>query len=616
MIKLTDELRQKILREYEHWYNANRSKNSQFDTQKDLRSAKTNEEKLKSQIFWSVMRTIQATCIINEPDTVREDEDVLFQQEARNFSDMYKSDYTKNNRDFDKYIGLEDICKYWKFVQLFTGFDEDNLCPTVERIDPRFVYPYNDGTKLVKDYPFFWFDRIITIDQLKELDVKNKFKDRVCCHYDEFIDSQKTTDSFHRNINTFYDKVSWMVTIHYHYTYIKGELYLVLMLGEYILDIYDVPETKWRWKNRMPIAVTGFAYEGSDRWGVSLVDIIEDSHRTEELMLNLFKIKATREATGGNIFIDEEAFLKNKESFKNQSLKNRWYPIKMRDMTKSINSMVYELPQQAVAGDIYNMLNMIKNKAMAESFASAVGQGLGLSENSNPNTATQSKIQKINANMMTTLQNQILSYWSEDFAVLYRMYMLYYWRNSKKKVIRRVLGGLSGTYKKLSKKDIAGEFNIIIEDPIQRSIKMEDKKKALTEQYNMLVNDPNTPPFILNNIRKSICYYNGLDENEIDAVNLFDPEEYQCKQDVILLNNNIPIYIPPTANPHMRLRYYNKAEETEAKFQAIESLKYMIQQWMGNNPQNMAEQPKVEQPLTEKEQEQELITNGLQSITQ
>ena len=71
------------------------------------------------------MRTIQATCIINEPDVVREDEDVLFQQEARNFTDMYKSDFTKNNRDFDKYIGLEDVCKYGKFVQLFTGWDED-----------------------------------------------------------------------------------------------------------------------------------------------------------------------------------------------------------------------------------------------------------------------------------------------------------------------------------------------------------------------------------------------------------------------------------------------------------------------------------------------------------
>jgi len=93
-------------------------------------------------------------------------------------------------------------------------------------------------------------------------------------------------------------------------------------------------------------------------------------------MLNLFKIKAVREATGGNIFIDEEAFMKNKESFKNQSLKNRWYPIKMRDITKPISSMVYELPQDQVAGDIYNMLDMIKNKAMAESFANAVGQGL------------------------------------------------------------------------------------------------------------------------------------------------------------------------------------------------------------------------------------------------
>ena len=156
-------------------------------------------------------------------------------------------------------------------------------------------------------------------------------------------------------------------------------------------------------------------------------------------MLNLFKIKATREATGGNIFIDEEAFMKNKESFKNQSLKNRWYPVKMRDFTKPISSMVYELPQQAVAGDIYNMLDAVKNKAMSESFANAIGQGLGLSENSNPNTATESKIQIINANMMTTLQNQILAYGSEDFAVLYRYFMLYYWRNSKKKVIRRVL---------------------------------------------------------------------------------------------------------------------------------------------------------------------------------
>jgi hypothetical protein len=91
-------------------------------------------------------------------------------------------------------------------------------------------------------------------------------------------------------------------------------------------------------------------------------------------MLNLFKIRAVREATGGNIFIDEEAFLKNKESFKNQSLKNRWYPIKMRDFTKPISSMVYEMPQQPLAGDIYNLLDTVKNKAMAESFVSSLGQ--------------------------------------------------------------------------------------------------------------------------------------------------------------------------------------------------------------------------------------------------
>ena len=85
------------------------------------------------------------------------------------------------------------------------------------------------------------------------------------------------------------------------------------------------------------------------------------------------------------------------------------------------------------------MLDMVKNKAMAESFASAVGQGLGLSENSNPNTATESRIQKINSNMMVSLQNKIISYGSEDFAQLYRDFVLFYRRSSRKKTVRRVL---------------------------------------------------------------------------------------------------------------------------------------------------------------------------------
>lgn len=116
----------------------------------------------------------------------------------------------------------------------------------------------------------------------------------------------------------------------------------------------------------------------------------------------------------------------------------------------------------------------------------------------------------------------------------------------------------------------------MVVDPIQQSILYEDKKRALTEQYNMLVNDPETPPFLLSNIRKSIAYYDGLDENEIDSVSKLDEEVYQCKQDVILLNQNETIYIPPTANPQLRLRYYNKADDTDAKFKAIEAIKYMI----------------------------------------
>ena len=540
---------------------------------------------------------MQATCIVNEPDVSWEDENVLYQMEARNFTDMFKTDYVNEHWDFDRYMWLEDVAKYGKAVFLFSGYDSKKNVPTVQRIDPRFVYPYNDGSLLVKDYPFFWFDRVITRSQLEKLPVAaNKdFKEMILHHYDVYINGLETDDAFLRSIATCYNATTGHYTIHYHYTYIYDEesgenkLYLVLMLCDQILDIYDVPETD----NIIPIAVYGFAYDAQDWWGTSLCNIVEDGHRTEQLLLNLYKIKVTREAMGGNIFIDEQVFMNNINTLKNQSIKNRWFPVKMRDMTKPISSMVYYLRQTQISSDLYNSLGMIKNKALAESFTNATAQWLWLSDNSDPNTATASKIQKINANMITSLQNQILAYGTKEFAELYREFMLYHWRNSSKKVIRRVNNWLSWTYKKVTKKDIKWDFSIMVIDPILKSIMYEEKKGAYIEQYNMLVNDPRTPPFLLTNIQRAIAYYNNLDESEIDSITPLNPEEYQCKQDVLLLNQNVSIYIPVNANIQMRLWYYNRAEDTDAKMRAIQALQYMVSQWLGTEEMNMAQQTKV-----------------------
>jgi hypothetical protein len=69
-----------------------------------------------------------------------------------------------------------------------------------------------------------------------------------------------------------------------------------------------------------------------------------------------------------------------------------------------------------------------------------------------------------------------------------------------------------------------------------------------------------------------------MDENQIDSVNELDIEEYQCKQDLLMLNENQNIYIPVDCDLQMRLWYYNKAKDTEAKDRAIEALKYIASQ--------------------------------------
>ena len=133
----------------------------------------------------------------------------------------------------------------------------------------------------------------------------------------------------------------------------------------------------------------------------------------------------------------------------------------------------------------------------------------------------------------------------------------------------------------------------MVVDPLLRDIIYQEKKNAYMEQYQMLVNDPRTQPFLLNNIRKAIAYYNGLDESEIDWISELNLEEYQCKEDVLLLNQNQPIYIPMNANIQMRLWYYNRADDTDAKNRAIQALQYMVSQWLGTQEMNTAAQPKV-----------------------
>ena len=133
----------------------------------------------------------------------------------------------------------------------------------------------------------------------------------------------------------------------------------------------------------------------------------------------------------------------------------------------------------------------------------------------------------------------------------------------------------------------------MVVDPILKDIIYQEKKAAYQEQYQMLVNDPMTPPFLLNNIQRAIAYYNGLDESEIDSVTKMDLEEYQCKQDVLLLNQDVSIYIPVDCNLQMRLWYYNRAEDTDAKLRAVQALQYMASQWLGTEELNEASQSKV-----------------------
>jgi hypothetical protein len=140
-----------------------------------------------------------------------------------------------------------------------------------------------------------------------------------------------------------------MCTIYNHYCFQDGKPVVSRWFEDILLDIKQLAvlsDEKGR-KYKFPVIIYYEDPDIRDPRGRSLWDTIEDKMRLETLLVNLFKIKAIRQAMGGKIFMDVDAFNTNIDVLKQQTLQNQYYPIR-RNTNESIDSLVYEMKEQQI----------------------------------------------------------------------------------------------------------------------------------------------------------------------------------------------------------------------------------------------------------------------------
>ena len=296
--------------------------------------------------------------------------------------------------------------------------------------------------------------------------------------------------------------------------------------------------------------------------------ILEDKQRTQQLFMNLNKIKAEHE-TWGNTFMVDTNIVKNLNDLRQQST---WPKYLRAPWSATQGNPIQQVETGKISQDSYNMPNVLAGQASSDLWLDE--RALWVSPNSSLSATENQRIQK-NQNIKLILNNRINQWGEKDFWKMWlrSYYEFFNYKDEKNILLNNSFGNTQITIKR---KDIYTSANIdikIINKSEEREMNEKNKLSLLTVS-NLVMDDPNSPNISKTFAKRSIAKAQWLKRDQINV--LFPPsyEEMDAKSQLDLLNadekldpDNIDIW-----EDHMTyLVVYQNASDTEAKREAIEA---------------------------------------------
>lgn len=576
------ELIKKSVNEKMLWKNATEQKRQRFRDRQMLYNNPNNaQDKIRVNMIRWLTNSLLALYYDDKPIVRRSSRNIYSYLEAENFNNVCDYDYDNMNMDQSDYITQKNRFFYWVGIEVIEWWDDDAKNPTYRIINPMSMYPDPNGHTSINNFQFIGFESMIWVSEIKDNpDFANTDMVEQWMSADMQINTQAM--KYPRELSNGYAYTDWeTTTIYTHYTQYKKKSYQVVLWGDKVpLSIKEIEPLNDKWCNvKYPVALYYYEPDPSDPWGINIFDIAEDKQRLKSLMMNLIRIQAVKQALGWKRFLDKAIYTKSKNILNTSTVWAQYIPVDI--VWWSISDMIHKEPVDALSPDVYNFAWMIDRQAQEDTWMDAQTRWVA---SANVDTAREADILQMNTNINMILWTKINSWGAKTKRQVRYYFYKYYFSDTDEKFVE-LNRGISQEWDLFNRKDIISTTWMDPRLKIDRKWLL-DKENAevaskFLEYYPVYMADPTTPLVAKRFLKRKAMRLQWLSLREIEEWCPREPEELDAKEQIQLLNNNIPVQIWDMSEDHYTyLVIYQSALLTPATKSAIAMRKQAyIQSW-------------------------------------
>lgn len=374
------------------------------------------------------------------------------------------------------------------------------------------------------------------------------------------------------------------VTVYNHYTTYKGKK-IWCLCDENMTEVLMSKEIKIPKKHNKayrPINITWF-FPWNWPFGYSGIDLLEDKQVAKDLLMNLKKLRAKKEAMWWDIVVDINYL--DPYSFLEQKDETRIHPVDPIDNVTwqriGLDSMIHQPQQERFTFQLMDSMSQdIEQSAFISSWISA--QSLWVPSDKNM-TATESQTVQANANLRIRFwlnyqrQAQKRFWWN----IWYRS-MLIHFSDSDEKYVN-INTWIYTETKMFSRSDIISniEPRLSIESAIEKKTRNAQEFAQSQVFFQSIIADPNIATRAKRQVMRKIGRLLGYGKIELESFLLpQDPkeasDEQKIRDHIVLINAGEVPYMAADENHTMFKFYYQRCEDWPTKAKALAKRDYLI----------------------------------------
>lgn len=606
-----DSLINKVYKEYNASFQATQPKRSLFRDRLQLyNNINRSDDKININMIRTTIQSLLALYYTNELQVQFMGRTFFSEEEADFLTQVAKFDFDEMDIGITDYLNQWNRFFYGVWPRAYTGWDRKNIKPTYKVLDPISCYPDPNWHSHINNFRFYSVDMNTTFSEFIEENPQALNLDELRKGIVETLKNgdrsanERTTDTRKkqtRMLNPNYgDRVDEsIITINNHYTIYKWKPVLVYNYQQKIPLLVKEIKVLEDKNLKFPISLNYREPIANDPRGVCVPDVIEDKQKHIQIYYNLMAVKAKTQALGRETFLDRDIIQKNKWELLQPTIGRKFIPVDTSISGKSVNQLVYSLPDDPISPDVFNMPILLDAQAQKDSWIDAQIRGVA---DSTPWTATQAQINQQNANVNLALGAKINAHWEKTFWKLWYYFYERYMTQDDKKYIR-VNKSLWPIWMYLRKKEFIGweDPDIIISSAAEIQAMNEKQKADFFGIMGMFMQDPETPSIAKKFIKRKALRLTGQTKSEIEQVCPYSDDEINAKEQVMLINKDIVPEIVSMDEDHLTyIQIFQCANNTPAKSAAISARtqayvqsgqkmreQMQAQQWSFNGMANM-----------------------------